>query len=97
MDTELAIKRTNFANDRTFLAAIRTNAIFTGISVLLVKNDFYYLPIVILILSILANVIQMKTYLKHKKNNSYRDSSLIYSSILLLVLLVLLFVTVVNN
>ena len=40
---DLALKRTNFANDRTFLASIRTNAIFAGLSIILVKTK-YYLP-----------------------------------------------------
>ena len=55
--TEMALKRTNLANDRTFLASIRTNAIFAGLSLLLVKNNYPLPAIFILILSIIANVI----------------------------------------
>ena len=91
--TELAVKRTNFANDRTFLASIRTNAIFAGLSALLVKNGFYLPALIILVLSILANIIIVKAYIKNKKNESYKDSSLIYSAILILVLVILFYVT----
>jgi len=91
--TKLAEKRTNFANDRTFLASIRTNAIFAGLSALLVKSGFYLPALIILVLSILANIIIVKTYIKNKKNKSYKDSSLIYSAILILVLVILFYVT----
>ena len=91
--TELAEERTNFANDRTFLASIRTNAIFAGLSALLVKSGFYLPALIILVLSILANIIIVKTYIKNKKNESYKDSSLIYSAILILVLVILFYVT----
>ena len=91
--TELAEKRTNFANDRTFLASIRTNAIFAGLSALLVKSGFHLPALIILVLSILANIIIVKTYIKNKKNKSYKDSSLIYSAILILVLVILFYVT----
>jgi len=91
--TKLAEKRTNFANDRTFLASIRTNAIFAGLSALLVKSSFYLPALIILVLSILANIIIVKTYIKNKKNESYKDSSLIYSAILILVLVILFYVT----
>tara|TARA_B100000900_G_C20601848_1_gene725976 strand:+ start:293 stop:604 length:312 start_codon:yes stop_codon:yes gene_type:complete len=91
--TELAIKRTNFANDRTFLASIRTNAIFAGLSALLVKNGFHLPALIILVLSIVANIIIVKAYIKNKKNKSYKDSSLIYSAILILVLVILFYVT----
>jgi len=94
--TQLAYKRTNFANDRTFLASIRTNAIFAGLSALLVKNGFHLPALVILFLSILANIIIVKSYLKNKKNETYRDSSLIYSTILILVLVILFYVTIVD-
>ena len=94
--TQLAYKRTNFANDRTFLASIRTNAIFAGLSALLVKNGFHLPALIILVLSILANIIIVKSYLKNKKNETYRDSSLIYSAILILVLLILFYVTIVD-
>jgi|TARA_A100001015_G_scaffold278955_1_gene339646 uncharacterized membrane protein YidH (DUF202 family) len=91
--TELAVKRTNFANDRTFLASIRTNAIFAGLSALLVKNGFHLPALIILVLSIVANIIIVKAYIKNKKNKSYKDSSLIYSAILILVLVILFYVT----
>jgi|TARA_Y100000389_G_scaffold125757_1_gene123145 uncharacterized membrane protein YidH (DUF202 family) len=94
--TQLAYKRTNFANDRTFLASIRTNAIFAGLSALLVKNGFHLPALIILVLSILANIIIVKSYLKNKKNETYRDSSLIYSAILILVLVILFYVTIVD-
>ena len=90
---ELAVKRTNFANDRTFLASIRTNAIFAGLSALLVKNGFHLPALIILVLSIVANIIIVKAYIKNKKNKSYKDSSLIYSAILILVLVILFYVT----
>tara|TARA_B100000401_G_C52723108_1_gene679642 strand:- start:840 stop:1148 length:309 start_codon:yes stop_codon:yes gene_type:complete len=94
--TQLAFKRTNFANDRTFLASIRTNAIFAGLSLLLVKNNYPQPAIIILLLSIGANVIIIKSYLKNKKNESYKASSLIYSSILILVLVILLYITIIE-
>lgn len=94
--TQLAFKRTNFANDRTFLASIRTNAIFGGLSLLLVKNNYPFPAIIILLLSIVANVIIIKSYLKNKKNKSYKSSSLIYSSILVLVLVILLYITIIE-
>tara|TARA_B110000305_G_C19016415_1_gene437312 strand:+ start:61 stop:369 length:309 start_codon:yes stop_codon:yes gene_type:complete len=94
--TQLAFKRTNFANDRTFLASIRTNAIFAGLSLLLVKNNYPFPAIIILLLSIVANVIIIKSYLKNKKNKSYKSSSLIYSSILVLVLVILLYITIIE-
>jgi len=94
--TKLAQIRTNFANDRTFLASIRTNAIFAGLSALLVKNGFHLPALVILVLSIFANILIVKSYLKNKKNVSYRDSSLIYSAILILVLLILFYVTIID-
>ena len=59
--TQLAFKRTNFANDRTFLASIRTNAIFAGLSLLLVKNNYPLPAIIILLLSIGANIIIIKS------------------------------------
>lgn len=91
--TELAEKRTNFANDRTFLASIRTNAIFAGLSALLVKSGFHLPALITLALSIIANIIIVKSYLENKKNKSYKDSSLIYSAILILVLVILFYVT----
>lgn len=91
--TELAEKRTNFANDRTFLASIRTNAIFAGLSALLVKSGFHLPALITLGLSIIANIIIVKSYLENKKNKSYKDSSLIYSAILILVLVILFYVT----
>ena len=90
---ELAVKRTNFANDRTFLASIRTNAIFACLIALLVKNGFHLPALIILVLSIVANIIIVKAYIKNKKNKSYKDSSLIYSAILILVLVILFYVT----
>jgi uncharacterized membrane protein YidH (DUF202 family) len=89
----LALKRTNFANDRTFLASIRTNAIFAGLSIILVKNKNYVPAILILFFSIFANIIIIKSYLKNKKNLSYKSSSLIYSIILMIVLCILLYTT----
>jgi len=94
--TELAFKRTNFANDRTFLASIRTNAIFAGLSALLVKNGFHISALITLVLSIFANIIIVNSYLKNKKNKSYRDSSLIYSAILILILVILFYVTIID-
>mgnify|MGYP001223552360 CR=1 FL=1 len=94
--TEMALKRTNLANDRTFLASIRTNAIFAGLSLLLVKNNYPLPAIIILLLSIGANIIIIKSYLKNKKNESYKGSSLIYSSILILVLFILLYITIIE-
>lgn len=92
----LAFQRTNFANDRTFLASIRTNAIFAGLSLLMVKNEYPLPAIVILVLSIGANLIIVKSYLDNKKNESYKASSLIYASILILVLVILLYITVIE-
>ena len=94
--TEMALKRTNLANDRTFLASIRTNAIFAGLSLLLVKNNYPLPAIFILMLSIIANVIIIQSYLKNKKNKTYKDSSLIYSGILIVVLVILLYITIIE-
>ena len=92
--TALALDRTNLANDRTFLASIRTNAIFAGLSLLLVKNDYHLPAIIILALSIIANIIIINAYIKNKKNETYKKSSLIYAGILLVVLVILLYITV---
>ena len=45
----LAKRRTNLANDRTFLASIRTNAIFAGLSLILIKLKKYIPAIIILL------------------------------------------------
>jgi len=93
---DLALKRTNFANDRTFLASIRTNAIFAGLSIILVKTKYYLPAIIILFFSICANIIIIREYLKNKKNETYKDSSLIYSSVLIVVLCILLYTTILK-
>lgn len=93
---ELAIQRTNLANDRTFLASIRTNAIFAGLSIILVKNNIHIPAIIILVLSIFANIIIIQSYLKNKKNKIYKSSSLIYSTILIVILVLLLYTTIVD-
>jgi len=93
---KLAVKRTNFANDRTFLASIRTNAIFAGLSIILVKSKFYLPAIIILFFSICANLLIIREYLRNKKNEEYKYSSLIYSSVLVVVLCILLYTTILK-
>tara|TARA_Y100001970_G_scaffold294318_1_gene450462 strand:- start:17743 stop:18054 length:312 start_codon:yes stop_codon:yes gene_type:complete len=93
---DLAVKRTNFANDRTFLASIRTNAIFAGLSIILVKSKFYLPAIIILFFSICANLLIIREYLRNKKNEEYKYSSLIYSSVLVVVLCILLYTTILK-
>ena len=77
----LSVLNTNLANDRTFLASIRTNAIFAGLSMILIKTNYYVSAIVILGFSIIANLLIISEYIKNKKNKSYKESSLIYSVI----------------
>ena len=93
---DLALKRTNFANDRTFLASIRTNAIFAGLSVIFIKVGNYIPAILILLFSICANIIILKSYIQNKKNELYKSSSIIYSVILMVVLCSLLYTTVIQ-
>jgi uncharacterized membrane protein YidH (DUF202 family) len=93
---DLAIKRTNLANDRTFLASIRTNAIFAGLSIILVKNKYYTVATSILFLSICANILIIVEYLKNKKNKEYKKSSIIYSFVLIIVLFILLYTTILK-
>tara|TARA_B100000927_G_scaffold34831_1_gene25037 strand:- start:29 stop:337 length:309 start_codon:yes stop_codon:yes gene_type:complete len=93
---ELAFQRTNLANDRTFLASVRTNAIFAGLSIILVKGENYVPAMLILFFSICANIIIIRSYLRNKKNESYKSSSLIYSIILMIVLCMLLYTTTIE-
>jgi len=93
---DLAIKRTNFANDRTFLASIRTNAIFAGLSIILVKSKYYIPAIIILFFSIFANILIIGEYLKNKENETYKKSSIIYSGVLIVVLCILLYITILK-
>ena len=93
---ELAFQRTNLANDRTFLASVRTNAIFAGLSIILVKGKNYAPAMLILFFSICANIIIIRYYLRNKKNESYKSSSLIYSIILMIVLCMLLYTTTIE-
>ena len=93
---ELAKKRTNLANDRTFLASVRTNAIFAGLSIILVKNKNYIQAMFILFFSICANIIILKSFLKNKNNESYKLSSIIYSIILMVVLCILFYTTTIK-
>jgi uncharacterized membrane protein YidH (DUF202 family) len=93
---ELAKKRTNLANDRTFLASVRTNAIFAGLSIILVKNKNYIPAMFILFFSICANIIILKSFLKNKNNESYKLSSIIYSIILMVVLCILFYTTTIK-
>tara|TARA_B110000091_G_scaffold209683_1_gene251269 strand:+ start:3035 stop:3346 length:312 start_codon:yes stop_codon:yes gene_type:complete len=93
---DLAVKRTNFANDRTFLASIRTNAIFAGLSIILVKSKYYIPAIIILFFSICANVLIIGEYLNNKKNETYKKSSIIYSGVLIVVLCILLYTTIIK-
>ena len=87
----LALFRTNLANDRTFLASIRTNAIFAGLSMILIKAEYHILAMTILLFSISANILIIREYIKNKKNEIYRTSSLIYSLILMVVLCMILY------
>ena len=93
---DLALLRTNLANDRTFLASIRTNAIFAGLSIILVKSKYYLPAIIILFFSICANILIIREYLKSKKNDTYKHSSIIYSSVLIVVLCILLYTTILK-
>ena len=53
---ELAAVRAYLAYERTFMASIRTNAIFAGLSPLLTTNDQHIASIFILCLCILVNL-----------------------------------------
>ena len=92
----LSLLNTNLANDRTFLASIRTNAIFAGLSMILIKMNYIMSAIIILGFSILANLLIIYEYIKNKKNKSYKESSLIYSLILLSILCILLYTTIIQ-
>ena len=89
---DLALLRTNLANDRTFLASIRTNAIFAGLSMILIKTKNYLQAIIVLSLSICANILIINEYLKNKENEVYKYSSIIYSGLLVIILVILLYI-----
>ena len=92
----LSVLNTNLANDRTFLASIRTNAIFAGLSMILIKTNYYVSAIVVLGFSIIANLLIISEYVKNKKNKSYKESSLIYSAILLVILCILFYTAIIQ-
>ena len=50
----------------------------------------------ILFFSICANIIIIRAYLRNKKNESYKSSSIIYSVILMVVLVILLYTTYIE-
>tara|TARA_B110000259_G_scaffold186299_1_gene237181 strand:+ start:1195 stop:1524 length:330 start_codon:yes stop_codon:yes gene_type:complete len=92
----LSVLSTNLANDRTFLASIRTNAIFAGLSMILIKLKYNISAIIVLGFSIIANLLIMMEYVKNKKNKRYKESSLIYSAILLLTLFILFYTSIIQ-
>ena len=92
----LSVLNTNLANDRTFLASIRTNAIFAGLSMILIKTKYYVSAITVLGFSIIANLLIISEYIKNKKNKSYKESSLIYSAILLVILCILFYTAIIQ-
>lgn len=96
MNDNLSLIRTNLARDRTFLASIRTNAIFAGLSLMLIKEDFKLASIIVLSFSIIANFIIIDRYLKSEENKSYRESSIVYSLILVLILCIMLYLAVMK-
>ena len=96
---ELALIRTSFAHDRTFLSLIRTAAIFAGISSLLIKRKKPFISIIILTIAILLNIITTYYFYQHsKKFASVHNPSdayditipITYSIFIIFILLILL-------
>ena len=101
---ELAVIRTYFACERTYMASIRTNAIFAGLSLLLIDNNQQVPATVIVILCILINVFTTWNFYRSslgsnsehftsiKERATQVMSPMLYSALLIVVLILILYV-----
>ena len=60
---DLSALRTHMANERTYLAIIRTSAIFAGISLLLINQGFPKIGVLILIFAIILTISNTVIYI----------------------------------
>merc|ERR1712129_43419 len=101
---ELAIIRTYYACERTYMASIRTNAIFSGMSLLLIQNHQRIPAMKILALCIAINMFTTYNFLHSSLGSNFshfdnmRDrtkqilSPILYSMLLNVVLAVFFYV-----
>ena len=100
---ELALMRTYLACERTFLASIRTNSIFAGLSLLLTNNNQHIPSVIILILCIAVNICTTYTFYRSSQDHNFKTMNqrtlhlmqpIFYSLLLTVVLIILLYLTI---
>ena len=94
---DLAKIRTEFAMERTYLAVLRTSAIFIGISLLLSdKTNMKLLSVIIALFSLIITIISMIYYIKklHTTNILVEKTIPIFYSVLIIIILLAI---IINN
>ena len=88
------LTRTKFSNDRTFLALIRTCAVFVGLAIFL-KNKYVFLIVVAIMLFGLLEYMIINKKLKEENINknvpTYNHLVTVYAGLFILIFIILFF------